>query len=146
MTDAKKEPAKKDPGARAVAEILAGRCDGHLGDIMDALQARITSGDGPKMYWRIRVGGDEWTEQSVTIGEVSLVERWCRVSWLHHNPVERADQLVAYITAHFHKAGGLDLDEAKRKAEAIPAFELAEAIGTYEADATPKDEGPSTTS
>jgi hypothetical protein len=63
------------------------------------------------------------------------------------DPRGNAEHAVALLVAHFHKAQGASLDDAIKRAEAIPAGQLADVIGEYEV-VSPKDDPtsePSTT-
>lgn len=142
-----------------LAAIAAGDYDGHLDDIALAMVERARTG-AVEFFWRIRLDGDEWTQETVTLGELSFAERVCKVTYQDElgrtrtrpalmdeiNPRAYAEHLAALLTAHFHKADGLDLTDAIKKAEAYPRKVLREAVDEYEVVNAPKDDSTSTAS
>lgn len=140
-----------------IAAIAAGDYDGKLSEIADAIADRIRPGV-VDVFWRIRLDGDEWTQETVTLGELAFAERVCKVNYIDEmgrtrirpasmdeiNPVVHAEHLAAVLTAHFHKADGLDLADAVKKAEGYPRSQLREAVDGYEVAAAPKDDPTST--
>jgi hypothetical protein len=130
------------------AEIAAGDHDGHLDDIVLAVVERARAG-AVRFYWRLRVDGDEWTEESVTLGELKFAETVARVTengrtrpaqMAELNPRIYADHCMALIVAHLHKAQGLPLEDAVKKAETLTAAEVAEAVSEYEVVRAPLDD------
>lgn len=133
--------------------IKAGDYDGHLDDIALAMVERARSG-AVEFFWRIRLDGDEWTQESVTLGELSFAERVCKVTYQDElgrtrvrpalmdeiNPRAYAEHLAALLTAHFHKADGLPLADAVKKAENYPRSVLRDAVDEYEVVHAPKDD------
>jgi hypothetical protein len=138
------------------AAIDAGELDGNLDPIATAIVNRSRSG-AVQMAWRLRYDGDEWTEQTVTLGELKFAENHAAI--IDHDirgfPVRRralmweidprgnAEHAVALIVAHLHKAQGVSLEDAIKRAEAIPANQLADVIGEFEVVAgidLPKDD------
>jgi len=132
--------------------IEAGDLDGHLDDIVLAIVERARTG-ATAFYWRITIDGDEWTQETVTLGELKFAEQHAKVvdqygrtrraGMAEIDPRGSAEHLVALLTAHFLKADGLPLSDAVKKAENYPASVLAEAVGEYEA-VRPKDATAST--
>ena len=135
-----------------LAAIAAGDYDGELSEIADAIAGRIRQGvvDG---FWRIRLDGDEWTQETVTLGELAFAERVCKVTYIDEmgrtrirpasmdeiNPVVHAEHLSAVLTAHFHKVDDLPLSDAVKKAEGYSRKVLKDAVDGYEVAAAPKD-------
>lgn len=138
-----------------VAAIADGQLDGNLDDVVLAIVDRARTG-ATSFYWRIRADGDEWTQETVTLGELKFAEPHCKVSdpkvgvrraQIHEiDPRASAEHLVALLTAHFLKVDGLPLSDAIKKAENYPASALAEMVGEYEVPAAPKGDGASTAS
>lgn len=141
--------------AQIVGAIDAGEFDGDIDAIATACVNRVRSG-AVEMAWRIRLDGDEWTQQSVTLGEMkwacqnaSVLDVTGRVpvrrpaSMWELDPRGNAEHAVALIVAHLHKAQGAALADAVKRAEAITAAELVDIIGEYEVVNPPKDDGTS---
>lgn len=138
-----------------VSAIADGQLDGQLDDIVLAVVDRARTG-ATSFYWRIRADGDEWTQETVTLGELKFAEPHCKVSdprtglrraQIHEiDPRTSAEHLVALLTAHFLKVDGLPLADALKKAEHYPASALAEMVGEYEVVNPPKDAEASTAS
>jgi len=145
-----------------VTDIATGVYDGSLGDIADAIVGRVKAG-AVKFPWRMRFEGDEWTQQSVTLGELKFAENHCHVNeeiglgvvrrrkatFQEIDPRTTAEHAVALLVAHLHKAQGQTLDEAMKRAEAVRLDELGDLVTEYEVPGHPKDgeaSSPSTTS
>ncbi len=134
--------------------IAAGEFDGRLDQIVAAAVERVQAG-AVSMPWRLRLDGDEWTQQSVTVGELAFAEQLCWVDTpqgrrhatrAEIDPRVRTDHLLALVVAHLHKAQGLSLRDATTRAEAITADELDGIVGEYEVVRPPKDGSPAPTS
>jgi len=135
--------------------IEAGELDGHLDDIAAALVDRVRTG-ATAFYWRITIDGDTWDQETVTLGELKFAEQHAKVTdatgrlrraaFAEIDPRSSAEHLAAILTAHFHKADGLPLTDAVKKAENYPASALIEAVGEYEVVRPPKDDAASTAS
>jgi hypothetical protein len=133
--------------------IEAGDLDGHLDDIVLAIVERARTGV-TAFYWRITIDGDEWTQETVTLGELKFAEQHAKVTdqngrtrratMAEIDPRGSAEHLVALLTARFFKADGLPLPDAVKKAENYPASVLADAVGEYEVVRPPKDDTAST--
>jgi hypothetical protein len=130
--------------------IAAGEFDGRLDQIVGAAVERVRAG-AVSMPWRIRLDGDEWTQESVTVGELAFAEQLCWVDGpggrrhptrAEIDPRIRSDHTLALIVAHLHKAQGVSLRDATKRAEAITAVELDGIVGEYEVVRPPKDGSP----
>lgn len=143
-----------------IDEIVAGAHDGSLDDIVVAVVERAKTGE-VLFPWRIRFDGDEWTQESVTLGELKFAEQHCHVTdvlpggmtrqrpatYREINPRANAEHALALVMAHLHKAQGVPLGEAVKRAEAITHTELNDMIDEYEVPGRPKAASePSTTS
>ncbi len=120
--------------------IAAGDFDGRLDQIVAAAVERVQAG-AVSMPWRLRLDGDEWTQQSVTVGELAFAEQLCWVDTpqgrrhatrAEIDPRIHSDHVLALVVAHLHKAQGLSLRDATKRAEAITAAELDGIVGEYE--------------
>ncbi len=135
------------------AAIAAGDLDGQLEPIVAAAVARVREG-AVEMRWRIRFDGDEWTEDSVTLGELKFAEQHChvdayndrglpyrrRATRVEIDPRVHAEHALALIIARLTKVDRVGLAEATKRAEAITAADLAGIVGEYEV-VRPKDAG-----
>lgn len=132
----------------AVVEAIdAGHLDGHLETIVAAMVSRVRAG-AIDVMWRIRYDGDEWTQQSVTLGELKFAEQHCHVvapdvgrrqaTRIEINPLVTAEHALALVVAHLHKAQGVPLADAVKRAEAITASELDAMVDEYEVVRPPK--------
>ena len=136
--------AAKDPSQKVIAEILAGRHDGHLGELMEAVveHMRATS---IRMYWRFNLDGDVWDQDTVTTGELVFAEKLLstqrhQMSYIELDPLKFLDHRTALVIAHLHKVGGLDIDAARLRVEAITLAEQENLMDMYEVDDAPKDQ------
>lgn len=138
-----------------VEAIHEGALDGHLETIVAAMVNRVQAG-AIEIVWRIRYDGDEWTQQTVTLGELKFAEQHCHVvdaagqrrqaTRIEINPRVTAEHALGLIVAHLHKAQGVPLAEAVKRAEAITAADLDVIVDEYEVVRPPKDGSPASTS
>lgn len=138
-----------------VEAIHAGTLDGHLETIVAAMVDRVHAG-AIEIMWRIRYDGDEWTQQTVTLGELKFAEQHCHVAdpdgrrrqatRLELNPRVTAEHALGLIVAHLHKAQGVPLADAVKRAEAITATELNAMVDEFEVVRPPKDDSTASTS
>lgn len=130
---------------QVIADIETGEYDGRLAEIIGAARQRITEA-GNSVRWRITIGDETWTQDTVTMGEERLVEAHTGVNWDQLAPLRSAEVTTAYIAAHWHKIGGLSWKDALDKADQLS---VKEAIGAVTEDevpkADPKDQEPPTT-
>lgn len=136
--------APKDPSGKAVAEILAGRHDGRLVDLAEAIAQRIRS-SSVRVCWRLRLDDDVWDEDTVTGGEIATVERMLskrdqQFSYTQLDPKTLMGHRTALVVAHLHKVGGLQIDEAITRAEALTLAQHRDLLELYEVVDAPKDQ------
>lgn len=133
--------------AAVIDGIMSGDFDGQLALVVDAVRRRAEDRQDP-LRWRITIGDDEWDEDSLTVGEMAVVELVARKPWAQiEPPYDSASSFAAYVVAHLHKVRGLSLDDAIKQAETLPVAEAIKAISKYEVvPAAPKDELPASTS
>ncbi len=133
------------------AAITAGDLDGNLEPIAAAIWARHDAG-AVTFAWRITFDGDTWDAESVTLGELSWVEGrlWTegvdaggpwrrRITRAELVPKARADHALTLVVAHLHKAQGVPLAEALKRAEAVTAADLESMVSEFEVVRPPKD-------
>lgn len=139
-------PRKLDV-TKMAAEIMAGRHDGDLQAITDAIRHRVKDG-ATSFRWKITLGDDEWTEETLTLGEVGWVERITGKTWLDvGRPGETGAVTAAYVVAHYISVGGMEYDAAREKVAGLNAGDVALAVSEYEVPKpAPKDPAPSTSS
>ena len=109
------------------AAVEAGELDGHLDDIALAVVERARTG-AVAFYWRLTVDGDEWTQESVTLGELKFAEQHAKVTDQNGrtrrataaeiDPRSSAEHLVALLVARFFKVDELPLTERSRRPRA----------------------------
>lgn len=120
----------KDPTGKVITEILAGRHDGKLKEIVEAITARVQT-DETGFLWRITLDGETWDAETVTLGELRRAEPMAGKSYLMLDPLKFMRDFSALVVAHYmHK--GMTQDVAFEKADAIPRSVLASAVDFYE--------------
>lgn len=130
--------------AKVTADILAGRHDGKLVQIIEAIQHRMASG-AAQTYWRIRWDDLEVTEQSITAGEMRTVLQYLsaargqRVMMLDVHPEVEPGDFIAVLATVLQSRKDIPLKEAERQIEAIPIADLLAAVDIYEMAPAPKD-------
>ena len=135
----------KDITALAVAQILDGRHDGRLKEIVDAIQKREADGD-VDFVWKIDLNGESWDRRSATVGELRWAEQATGIRWKFLDPSHSMEHFAALVTGHYYKAQGLSHEEALAKADAITEEQAAAAVSDYELVNPPKASIGSTTS
>jgi hypothetical protein len=118
--------------------IRDGDHDDHLGKLFDALFARAAEID-LGFAWTIRIDGDEWNRETVTLGELAFAERLTRVPYTKIDPIGSMDHLVALIVSHLHKVKGKKIDLAIKQADQYSAADLKDIIDVYEVPKPPKE-------
>jgi len=138
--------AAKDPSQKVIAEILAGRHDGNLGELMEAVveHMRATS---IRMYWRFNLDGDTWDQDTVTTGELVLAEELLStekrpMSYTELEPLKFLHHRTALLVAHLYKVRGLKKPEALARVEALTLAEQEKLMDMYEVGDAPKDQDP----
>lgn len=136
----------KDPSGKVVAEILAGRHDGHLVDLTEAVVERIRSST-VRICWRLRIDGDVWDENTVTAGELACAEKLLSTerrpfSYTQLEPKSSIGHRTALVVAHLHKIQGADIKDAVQRAEAITLAEHEKLLELYEVTDDPKAPEP----
>lgn len=126
-----------------IDDIAAGKHDDDLIRIAEACRERAAE-LGRRVGWRITIDGDAWDEDTVTIGEVRLVERTTGINWSELAPLVSADVATQFIIAHWHKAAGMDLQTAWDKAERLGAKDVIAAVSEYEMAAGKDRPAPAT--
>lgn len=117
-----------------IEDIQLGKYDGELIDIAQAVRDRYDE-IGRQAKWRITIDGETWDQDTVTIGEVRLVEATTGVNWSQLSPLGSAATATAFIMAHWHKVNGVELHEAWDKADALSAVDVIAAVSEYESPA-----------
>jgi len=139
MTETKKLSADK-----LVAEILAGRHDEDLERLINTIGKRIETAESLALRWRIRFNGDEWTEESVPLAELQIVQRVTDTPWLRLRPLLNVEHLGAFIYAHLAR-NGTSADDARARVDALTQRELVDAIDEYVLTSAPKDDPATST-
>jgi hypothetical protein len=134
----------KEKAGLTVAHILAGRHDGHLVHITQACFERLRATEA-RVQWRLTFDGDTWDADTVTIGELALVEKLLVEAgydgtYLKIDPKASIWHRALLIIAHLHKVHGVELPQALARVEALSAKEQDDIITMYEVPAAPKDQ------
>lgn len=130
--------------AKVTADILAGRHDGKLIQIIEAIQHRMSSG-AAQTYWRIRWDDLEVTEQSITAGEMRTVIQYLsaargqRVTVVDVHPELEPGDFIAVLATVLQSRKGVALKEAEKLIGDVPMADLLAAVDMYEVAPAPKD-------
>lgn len=137
--------AKQVDTTKLQAEILAGRHDAALQDLLVAVRKRVTDSDAMAWRWRITLDGETWTEDEVTLAELQVVERITGDSWLTLNPYRSAAHLAAFMFARLVRVAGMAEADARAKVDGLTLAEIAGAVEQYVARSAGKDDPPAST-
>lgn len=117
--------------------IEAGDYDENLADLVVACQTRAQK-TGSTFRWRITIGDkpdQTWDEDSLTVGEMRIVERITSSSWAEiQGPLSSAENAAAFMIAHFTKVDGLEFTEAVEKADKFTVNQIVKAVTEYQVD------------
>lgn len=121
---------------KIVAEILAGRHDGKLADIQQAMRERVLS-QATSMRWKITHPEVEITEDDLTLEEAELIERVTRQSWAQIDPYASAVECRAILTVCLQKRAGKTPKEAADLTAKLTVTSTTEMLSSYEVTAGP---------
>lgn len=123
--------------AQVVSAILAGRCDGKITDIMQAVKSRVEAGE-IGICWKVAFDDLEITEENQTINEVLLVNKQTGKDWGGFHPSHSGD-CAAIVVAALVERKGMKASEAFDLIKSRPAVEFVRAVSEYEVASPPKD-------
>lgn len=138
----KKAAERKTPEQRVLDDIKAGRLDGSITDIIDAITDRVREG-AVIMRWHVRLGDLDVTEDDLTIDEAYQVERESGGNWRDINPLKSAAHARALLVALFQTRKNLSYDEAVFAVGQLTVAATLDAI-SQEAAPVPLGSSPST--
>lgn len=135
-------------GKRFAAEVLNGKQDDQADTVAAALVTRQVQGEFTDR-WRIEIPADQSgarvnrepvavtvTEDDVTLGEIAAVEFRANKKWRFIDPRESANDALAVCIVRLI---GLGVKDAEKRANAWPANQFVDWIGTYSVAPDPKD-------
>lgn len=138
-----------DPTA-IVDDIAAGVYDDDLGRMFDALFARASETE-TAFGWKLKLGDDVWTVETVTLQELAFAERAVstasnKVSYIELDPLRSMDHLVALIVGHLHHVNSVPMAKAVERAQQLTVTDLKDIVSAYEVRKAPKaDAGETST-
>lgn len=136
MDDITEDTTDLDSGSVVLA-IKGGDLDGHLVELLEAIQLRFAHGT-TEQKWKVTFDGDVFTQDDLTLAEAATVERITKQSWANLNPVVSATECQAIIAACLHHRQGLKIADAMAKVGAMTTEDAVASIGSYEVDRAPK--------
>lgn len=131
-----------DP-TKIVAEIADGRLDGHLFDLLSAVQLRVVAG-ATAFLWKIEWDDLTVTEEDITLGELVVAERIAGRNWSQLNPSTSAGNCRAVLIATLMNRRDMSEEKATAKVDAQPVHTLLDSIGQYEVSPAPFEDGTGT--
>lgn len=128
-----------------VQHIRLGKYDGHLQDVMSAIQFRAAGG-ATSFRWRLTFDDVTITEDDITLGELVKIEKALDVSWVSINPARSAEQITTILSVAMKHRTDLSDDEVDETVAAITASEATDALDQYEVVQPPLEQStPPTT-
>lgn len=121
---------------KVVAAIVAGRCDGTLADVIEAVKQRASSG-ATAICWRVTWGDLVVDEENLTINEWRLVAKQTGKQLGEVHPSDPID-CAAIITAGLVERSGMKPSEAFDSLKTATVVQMLRAVSDYEA-VPPKD-------
>jgi hypothetical protein len=119
--------AKKTAAERILEDIAAGKADGDLNAIAEAIGNRVMAG-AVASRWKIELDGMTVTEDDITLDEAALVQEAAGIVWRNLDPLRSAVHARALILVCLQTRKGLTEDEAKGRTATLGALETIEAI------------------
>lgn len=122
---------------KVIEEILLGRHNGHLPDIIGACKL-VESGN--RVQWRFVVDGfPEVSTQNVTLFELERLERLSGVPWetFVRSPLGSMRLIACLLTAVLCEREGCDEPAARDRLKSVTADVLVNGFSFYEVDGVP---------
>lgn len=127
-----------------VEHILAGVFDADLGDVIDAIDARVKAGE-VEIGWRIDFDGLVIDTENQTVGEARVVEGVTRQSIAKVPVGDSATIIATIVAAALMERNGLSNEDAFKAVGKHSARALLKSVTKYAIDSPPKDDSGSET-
>lgn len=121
---------------KLISEIAAGKMDGHLAEIQEAMRERVLS-QATSMRWKITHPEVEVREDDLALEEAVMIERITGQSWATIDPYSSAMECHAILAVCLQKRCGKTPADAAAIVGKIPVTEAAAMLSTYEVMAGP---------
>lgn len=121
---------------KLIAEILAGRMDGRLADVQEAMRERVLS-QATSMRWQLNHPDVQVREDDLTLEEAEMIERLTGQSWATIDPYSSAVECRAILAVCLQKREGKSPSEAAAITGKIPVTDVTGMLSTYEVTAGP---------
>lgn len=133
--------AKADPADKFIREVMAGKHDLRIGDVLKAMTQRIQAGV-VSLRWGIEWEGLKIREDDLTLGECFQIEEESGKPWGESSPVRFAGDLRAVLVVLCQTRLDLGEAEAAVKVGELKASEIAGCLYQYQVDRTTGHSGP----
>jgi len=123
----------EDPTDRVLQELVVGRHDRRLSEVLDAATTRIL-GDQARVSWYLDIDGINVREEDLTLDESVTIERTLGVAWANIGPAAAAEHAHTIIVALYQSRLGLSETDAKARAGVLTRRQWNDGMGVYDAD------------
>lgn len=130
MTPDERAEAKKRAD-KLEQEILLGRYDGHLPDLIAACKVRGTLPDGPALHWKVEAAGVTVTSENVSLLELEQVQISTGAGWAI-SPEDGPRACAALLLAALCVREGLDYKQARERLKEAGADAVLRSVSFYE--------------
>jgi len=130
--------ARKTPGERAVADILGGRCDADLMEVLNAINRRAT-GAAVARRWRVSLDGTTLTEDDLTLDEAVEIEELTGTTWASISPLNTAAHCRAILRVMLTRRAGLSEADADARLGKATVTEIMGSLELYGVQPAPFD-------
>lgn len=140
MTEPKRP--KTEPIEKIKADILDGRYDGDIGDLLITIHEHILRNQTTQVRWAFTLDGETIREDDLTLGETAMVERFVGSDWGSFDPRVSAVNSRALLVSILHHRSGMTVNDAQAKVDQMNHAEFGETFTVYEVTQVPLDDGP----
>ncbi len=141
---AQKANARKTPGERIQADIIAGKADEDLANIVNAVQKRIQSAS-IRTVWRAQLDGFDVSEETLTLDEAYRIELATGVNWSDIEPLRSASDARGVLSVLLQTRNNLTSAEADDRVAQLTVIETVAALSREVRTDAPLDTAASTT-
>lgn len=118
--------------------VGAGQLDGHLVAALNVVNRRFNTGPN-QSKWLLRWGDEEYTEETLTMGEIKRVEELSGLSWVAVHPMTSAASAAALLQAFLEHRQNMTPALAAKTVNDMTTDAMVDIIDQYEVEAPKAD-------
>ena len=136
------EPEDEDAYWRSIEVRLgAGQLDGHLVDLLEAIQRRINGAGPTTAKWTLTWEGEVFREDEMTLDEVMRAEELSGSSWAAMKPMWKGGTAAALLRSFLEHRLGYTKARSAQVVGGLKVEDVVDMIGNVEVPAPKADSG-----